>query len=273
MVAKDAQNHFYATFLERLQIFLAHVKDGLVVLVVVDIHATGFGVVVDVRREQNHGVDERLAAALEREADVVERVGVVHLHAAENLHARHQIAVGITHIFCGIRHAGEVAHQNHAILRRSSHVSAGGSHLQRDGIGCLGVEVARRSEGEGERRRGFEFAGSDCGSRTNGNTLLRECLEVGAVSAVIHGKCRSIVGNSHRYAGCSLVASSWIKVNGALLTQFGKRIGGAAVAVAHIHRQAIGCGVLVLIGITDVDVVGTSRKRHNGCDAKEFDIF
>ena len=83
VVAHHAHDDLHAAVLKRFEIFLAVVEQMLHVGVGEEVDTAGFGVVVDVAGEHDHGVDHVFARILQCEAQVVERVGVVDFHAGD----------------------------------------------------------------------------------------------------------------------------------------------------------------------------------------------
>ena len=125
------------------------VEQGLHVLVAAHVDAAGGGVVVDVGREENHDVEELLARTLHRESEGVERVVVVHLKDADNLHA----GFPLEELF-GSGEGSNVLHENHVAVGATREHAVVDVYLQGHGIDRRGVEAAVGGEAHAHGSRG-----------------------------------------------------------------------------------------------------------------------
>ena len=106
MVSENAENHLHTLLLQRLQVLFLVIEQVLHVLIVIVIHLTALSIVVDVTGEKNNLVKDILLRLLQRVTQVVQRIGIVHLHTADDLQAV---------VLMAVRHLGNVTYKENKL--------------------------------------------------------------------------------------------------------------------------------------------------------------
>ena len=254
MVAQNTQNDLHAFLLQRLQIFFPIIEQVLHVLIVVVVHLASFYVIVDVSREENHLVDDEFTRLLQRIAEIMKRIGIVHLYATDNLQATFLVTVG---------HFGDVTHDEHELALVLRHLS-GALHAHGNGVDAVLLQLFGRSIFYSHLRR-LHGSGSHLCRSTHLDELLGQGLDVGSVNLIVIFEGLGVIHQRVFLVGSGSLRQVDVEIDGAFLVEDERVLTTVAVFIGDKSEIVLRRPIVTFVDAGHVYIVRTGSRYGQSC--------